>query len=78
MLNRREFIGASLGAGAAATLVGPSHAWGAIPHRPLDPVNPDILFGSTSSLWGQQHDIEWAIKRIAALGLASGSPWNLS
>src|SRR5437667_9348300 len=75
MLNRREFIGASLGAGAAATLVGPSHAWGAIPHRPLDPVNPDILFGSTSSLWGQQHDIEWAIKRIAALGLQGIEPY---
>ena len=78
MLNRREFIGASLGVGAAAaaaTFIGPSHAWGAVAHRPLDPVNPDILFGSTSSLWGQQHDIEWAIKRIAALGLQGIEPY---
>ena len=78
MLNRREFIGASLGVGAgvaAASVVGPSTAWGAVAHRPLDPVNPDILFGSTSSLWGQQHDIEWAIKRIAALGLQGIEPY---
>src|SRR5213593_1642920 len=76
MLNRREFIGASFGAGAAATLVGPSHAWGAVSHRPLDPVNPDILFGSTSSLWGEHHDAEWAVKRIAALGLQGIEPYG--
>ena len=23
-----------------------------IKHKPLDPVNPDILFGTTSSIWG--------------------------
>lgn len=44
-------------------------------HRPLDPVNPDILFGSTSSLWDGQHDIEWAIKRIAAVGLQGIEPY---
>jgi hypothetical protein len=44
-------------------------------HRPLDPVNPDILFGSTSSLWSNQHDIEWAIKRVAALGLQGIEPY---
>ncbi len=46
MLNRRDFIGASLGVGAAmaaASVVGPSAVWGAVAHRPLDPVNPDIL-----------------------------------
>ena len=72
MLNRREFIGATLGAGAAAAaagVVGPSRAFGAVTHRPLDPVNPDILFGITSSLWSAQREIEWAIRRIAALGL---------
>ena len=78
MLHRREFIGATLGAGAAvaaASVVGPSTVSGAVAHRPLDPVNPDILFGSTSSLWGGQHDIEWAIKRIAWLGLQGIEPY---
>ena len=47
-----------------------------IKHKPLDPVNPDILFGTTSSIWGgagvgakQTHDTPWAIKRIAEVGL---------
>ena len=78
MLTRREFVQASLGAGAAmaaASIVGPSDVFGAVAHRPLDPVNPDILFGITSSLWSQQHDIEWAIKRIAALGLQGIEPY---
>jgi len=79
MLNRREFIGVSLHTGAAAavaaSVVGSSTAFGAVSHRPLDPVNPDILFGCTSSLWSQQHDIEWAIKRVAALGLQGIEPY---
>src|SRR5262245_8666805 len=78
MLNRREFVGATVGAGAAvaaASVVRPATVWGAVAHRPLDPVNPDILFGSTSSLWSQQHDIEWAIKRIAWLGLQGIEPY---
>ncbi|HCV28008.1 MAG TPA: sugar phosphate isomerase/epimerase [Dehalococcoidia bacterium] len=44
-------------------------------HRPLDPENPDILYGSTSSLWDARHPIEWAIKRIAALGLQGIEPY---
>ncbi len=39
-------------------------------------MNPDILFGTTSSMWGgagvgakQTHDTPWAIKRIAEVGL---------
>ena len=59
----------------AASLVGPANLWAAKVHQPLDPVNPDILFGSTSSLWSGQHDIEWAIKRIAALGLQGVEPY---
>ncbi len=31
--------------------------------------------GSTSSLWGGHHDIEWAIKRIAWLGLQGIEPY---
>ncbi|MDP7613089.1 MAG: hypothetical protein QF908_03835, partial [Dehalococcoidia bacterium] len=44
-------------------------------HRPLDPENPDILYGSTSSLWDARHTIEWGIKRIAALGLQGIEPY---
>ena len=78
MLNRRELIGTTWGAGAAvaaAASSGHPTVSGAVSHRPLDPVNPDILFGSTSSLWGGQHDIEWAIKRIAWLGLQGIEPY---
>ncbi len=44
-------------------------------HGSLDPENPDILFGSTSSLWDARHPIEWGIKRIAALGLLGIEPY---
>jgi inosose dehydratase len=60
---------------AAASLLEPLDLWGAVSHRSLDPVNPDILFGSTSSLWSGQRDIEWAIKRVAALGLQGIEPY---
>ena len=35
----------------------------------------DRLYGSTSSLWDARHSIEWAIKRIAALGLQGIEPY---
>src|SRR5882672_2320813 len=76
--NRREFMSYALALGgmtAAASVLRPGILWGAVSHRPLDAVNPDILFGSTSSLWSGQHDIEWAIKRIAALGLQGVEPY---
>src|SRR4029077_19181257 len=63
------------GMAAVARVAGSSDLWAAMAHRPLDPVNPDILFGSTSSLWSNQHDIEWAIKRVAALGLQGIEPY---
>jgi hypothetical protein len=43
---------------------------GAISHQPLDPVNPDILYGTTSSIWGRQHD-------SAVAEEAAGSQENL-
>jgi inosose dehydratase len=76
--SRREFVARSFAVGgmaAAASLVESVSLWGAISHRSLDPVNPDILFGSTSSLWSGQHDIEWAIKRVAGLGLQGIEPY---
>jgi inosose dehydratase len=55
--------------------VAPSRAWGAVTHKPLDPVNPDILFGSTSSIWSPQHDLVWAVKKISAMGLQGIEPY---
>jgi inosose dehydratase len=76
--SRREFMSSALalaGMAAAANVGWPSPVWGAVSHKPLDPVNPDILFGTTSSIWGQQHDIKWAAKRIASLGLQGIEPY---
>jgi inosose dehydratase len=70
--NRREFVSSAFSLAAltaAVSVFGPSQVWGAIKHKPLDPINPDLLFGTTSSIWGRQHDIVWAVKRIKALGL---------
>jgi len=78
-LNRREFLFSGLafsGLTAATSLMGPSKIWGATSHTSLDPVNPDILFGTTSSIWGRQHDIVWGVKRIAALGLQGIEPYG--
>jgi inosose dehydratase len=78
-LNRREFMSSTLalsGMMAAASVLGPARVWGAVAHKPLDPVNPDILFGTTSSIWGRQHDIVWAVKRVAALGLQGIEPYG--
>src|SRR5437899_5828379 len=77
-LGRRGFMSQTLawgGIAAVARVAASSDMWAAVAHRPLDPVNPDILFGSTSSLWSNQHDIEWAIKRVAALGLQGIEPY---
>jgi inosose dehydratase len=78
-LKRREFLSSAIawsGLTAAAGVVGPTKVWSAASHRSLDPLNPDILFGTTSSIWGRQHDIVWAVKRIAALGLQGIEPYG--
>lgn len=75
-LQRRHFIiGAS--ALAASTALTPAGALAKpINHKSLDPVNPDILFGTTSSIWNDAglnvnpaYTTEEAIKMIAAVGL---------
>ena len=76
---RREFMASALalsGMTTAASVVRPSRLWGAVTHRSLDPVNPDILFGTTSSIWRPHHDIVWAVKRVAALGLQGIEPYG--
>jgi len=78
-IRRREFISSALalsGMAAAANLVGPPKALGAVTHKQLDPINPDILYGTTSSIWGNQHDIVWGVKRIAELGLQGIEPYG--
>ena len=75
---RREFLSSALalsGMTAASSVVGLSRVWGATSHQPLDPVNPDMLFGTTSSMWRGTHDIVWAVKRIAATGLQGIEPY---
>ncbi len=77
-LKRRELISSALtlsGLTAAASFVAPAKARGAVSHQPLDPVNPDILFGTTSSLWRGRHDIVWGVKRVAAMGLQGIEPY---
>jgi len=77
-IKRRKFMSSALalsGMTAASSVVGPSKVWGAVSHQPLDPVNPDILYGTTSSIWGRQHDIVWGVKRCAALGLQGIEPY---
>jgi inosose dehydratase len=76
-MKRREFMSsvAALSGLAAGAALAPSKAQGAISHRSLDPVNPDILYGTTSSIWGKQHDTVWAVKRVAALGLQGIEPY---
>src|SRR6266852_8158070 len=77
-LKRREFMSSALALSsmaAASSAVGPSKLWSAVSHKPLDPVNPDIFFGTTSSIWGRQHDLVWAVKRVAAMGLQGIEPY---
>ncbi len=80
---RRHFM---QGAAAAATLAGGLHTtelFGkTIRHRPLDPVNPDMLFGTTGSIWGEAgvgatkvYSTEQAIKHISQLGLQGVEPY---
>jgi inosose dehydratase len=77
-IQRRHFmLGAAAATSLAATGLHTTELFGkTIKHKPLDPINPDILYGTTSSMWGgagvgakQTHDTPWAIKRIAEVGL---------
>lgn len=77
-LKRREFLTSAMGmAGAVAAggLLNARAASAAIQHKSLDPVNPDILYGTTSSIWRPHRDIEWGIKRVAYHGLQGIEPY---
>ena len=79
---RRQFMSSALalsGMTAAASLAGVSpveaaRAQGAVSHQPLDPINPDLLFGVTSSIFGHR-SIEWGVKRIADVGMQGIEPY---
>jgi inosose dehydratase len=86
---RRDFMKSVLavsGVAAVGSISRPSAVWGAakqVKHIPLDPVNPDILFGTTSSIWGggglapdKVHDLEYWIPRVAAYGLQGIEPYG--
>ena len=50
---RRHFMVAAAAAALATSGLHTTQSWGkTIKHKSLDPVNPDILFGTTSSMWG--------------------------
>ena len=80
---RRHFM---MGAAAATTLATGFHTtelFGkTIRHKPLDPVNPDLLFGTTGSIWGEAgvgatrvYSTEQAIKHISQMGLQGVEPY---
>lgn len=80
---RRHFI---LGAAAAAAGASGLHTTQlfskTIKHQPLDPFNPDILFGTTGSIWGEAgigathvYSTSQAIKHISLVGLQGIEPY---
>ena len=74
---RRHFmLGVAAMAATAPELVSTTVFGKTIKHKALDPVNPDILFGSTSSIWNdaglvssEVYPTEAAIKMVAERGL---------
>jgi len=83
-LQRRHFIvGATAAAASLSTGFGAGPALAQkLKHTPLDPVNPDMLFGTTGSIWGEAgvgatrvYSTEQAIKMCAKLGLQGIEPY---
>src|ERR1700749_552040 len=73
---RRHFIMGATAAAAVTAMPGVSALAKTIKHKGLDPVNPDILFGTTSSIWNDAglvtsdvYPTEAAIRMVAARGL---------
>src|SRR5258706_7862278 len=73
--HRRHFM-LTAAATVAASGLHTTALWGkTIKHKPLDPVNPDILYGTTSSIWGgagvgakHNPDTPWAMQGVAEVG----------
>lgn len=76
LLNRREFI-------SSALALGSSHLWGAS-LKSLDPIDPNMRFGITGSLWGDwpngnlrmSTDMEQIISDTARFGLQGIEPYG--
>ncbi len=81
--HRRHFIVTAAAGAAVACAPGSAFAAGSTGrHTPLDPVNPDMFFGTTGSIWGEAgigatkvYDTEQAIRHIAACGLQGIEPY---
>ena len=74
---RRDILKSGLAACgliAAGNLVSAKAAFAAMA-RGLDPVDPDIKFGTTSSIWDNTHSTEFWIRRVAELGLQGIEPY---
>lgn len=85
-LKRREFLSSFLafsGMAGATVALGPAKAWAAAP-KPLDPVDPNISFGITGSLWGSwpngnlsmSNDMRQIIADAARFGLQGIEPYS--
>jgi len=74
---RRDILKSGLAVGgliAAANLVRTKAAIAATASG-LDPVDLDIRFGTTSSIWGRTHSTEFWIRRVGELGLQGIEPY---
>src|SRR5271154_7191829 len=79
--NRREFLSSVL-AFSAAGMLGDFNAWGAT--LSLDPIDPDIRFGITGSLWGDwpngnlrmSTDMQQIVTDTARFGLQGIEPYS--
>jgi sugar phosphate isomerase/epimerase len=85
-LNRRQFVSSALafsGAAVVASVVGLPNVWAAAP-KSLDPIDPDIRFGITGSLWGDwpngnlrmSTDMRQIISDAARFGLQGIEPYS--
>ena len=84
-LQRRHFIVGATAAAAtfSAGLTTSAPAWAQkLKHKPLDPINPDMLFGTTGSIWGEAgtgatrvYSTEQAIRLCSKLGLQGIEPY---
>jgi len=68
--SRRYFIGSALSIACEALSAGPAAAKLAS----YDPVNPDMLFGTVSSIWGNDYD--YALKSAHRLGFQGMEPFR--
>src|ERR1700678_687419 len=79
---RRHFIFGAVAVGAIGGLRTTQIFGKTVKYKPLAPFNPDILFGTTGSIWGEAgvgatrvYSTEQAIKHISLVGLQGIEPY---